>query len=70
MALKPPFIVRIEKKPDLAFGVMMSDIRSWLDHRKIEPLSFKPVATASTGVGFEVAFNTENDAQLFEREFS
>jgi len=40
MALNPPFIVRIETKPDGSFGTIMSEMRSWLDHCKIEPVAF------------------------------
>ena len=69
MALSPPFVVRVEKKPDSSFGAAMNDIRAWLDHRKIEPASFKPVAKADTGVGFEVGFNNEDEANLFQHEF-
>jgi hypothetical protein len=47
----------------------MSSIRSWLDHRKIQPASFKPVATARSGVGFEIGFAREDEAHLFERDF-
>ena len=48
----------------------MNDIRSWLDHAKIEPVAFKPVADAQHGVGFEIAFNSEDEARLFERQFA
>ena len=40
MALSLPFVVRIEKKPERSFGATMNDIRTWLDHRGIEPVSF------------------------------
>jgi hypothetical protein len=70
MALSPPFVVRVVKKPERSFGEIMNAIRTWLDHRKIEPISFEPVAKADSGVGFEIAFNTEDKAQLFEREFA
>ena len=70
MALNPPFIVRIEKKPEISFGATMNGIRTWLDHRRIEAVSFKPVAKADSGVGFEIAFNTEDEAELFVQEFS
>jgi hypothetical protein len=70
MALNPPFVVRVEKKPDRSFGDIMNAIRTWLDHRKIEPVSFEPVARADRGVGFEIAFNSEDEAQLFQREFA
>ena len=70
MALSSPFVVRVEKKPEHSFGSTMSGIRTWLDHHKIQVVSFKPFATAETGVGFEIAFRTEDEAHLFEREFA
>ena len=69
MALNSPFAVRIENPPGSTFGGTMNDIRSWLDHRKIQPALFKPVASAQSGVGFEIGFNSEDEAHLFEREF-
>jgi len=41
-----------------------------LDHRQIVPVSFEPVARADRKVGFEIAFNSEDEAHLFEREFA
>jgi hypothetical protein len=70
MAANPPFIVRVEKKSDVSFGDIMNAIRTWLDHRNIEPVSFEPAAKADRGVGFEIAFNSEDEAHLFEREFA
>ena len=70
MTLNPPFVVRVEKQPERSFGEIMNAIRSWLDHRKIEPVSFEPVAKANSGVGFEIAFSSEDEAQLFQREFA
>jgi hypothetical protein len=66
MALGPPFVVRIEQEG--SFGETMNVIRSWLDHRKIEPAAFKSVAKVS-GVGFEIAFNSEAEAILFGWKF-
>jgi hypothetical protein len=40
-----------------------------LDHRKIQPASFKPVAQTDSGVGFEIGFNSEGEAHLFEQAF-
>jgi RNA polymerase sigma-70 factor (ECF subfamily) len=48
----------------------MNAIRSWLDHRQIEPASFKSVANAPSGAGFEVAFNSEEEAHAFDQEFN
>ena len=36
---------------------------------QIVPVSFEPVARADREVGFEIAFNSEDEAHLFEREF-
>ena len=54
MALSPPFIVRIEQRPG-SFGETMNEIRSWLDHRRIQPALFN-------GTAHEIAFNTEDIA--------
>src|SRR4029077_13211604 len=70
MALDPPFVVRVEKQPGgSSFGETMNNIRSWLDHRKIQPASFNSVFNALSGVGFEIAFNSEDEAHLFEEAF-
>jgi RNA polymerase sigma-70 factor (ECF subfamily) len=71
MLLASPIVVRVEKQPGgLPFGESMNAIRSWLDHRQIEPASFKSVANAPSGAGFEVAFNSEEEAHAFDQEFN
>jgi len=70
MALNSAFVVRVEKKPERSFREIMSDIRTWLDHRKIEPISFEPVAKADRGVGFEIGFNSADEAHLFDQQFN
>jgi hypothetical protein len=69
MALSP-FIVHVEKKPGFSFGELMRDARLWLDHHQIEAISFKPVTSAATGVGFDIGFNIEDDARLFKQAFN
>ena len=64
MALNYPFAVYIQKQSHGSFGETMNDIRSWLDHHKMQPVSFKAAAR-----GFEIAFNSEDEAFLFRREF-
>jgi hypothetical protein len=70
MAFDPPFVVRVETKPGGSFGETMKSIRSWLDHRKIQPATFKPVASTRSGVEFEIGFNREEEAHRFERDFA
>src|SRR3954447_3090776 len=48
------FIVHVEKKPGLSFGEIMRNARFWLDRHQIEAVSFKPVTSAGTGVGFDI----------------
>jgi len=66
VALSPPFIVRIEKRLPGSFGDTMNELRSWLDHNKIEPTLFKQI----DGVEFEIGFDSEDAARLFQRDFS
>ncbi len=65
MPLGPPFIVYIQKTPDRSFGATMNDIRAWLDHHKMQPVSFRAGA-----IGFEIVFNSEDEASFFERDFA
>jgi hypothetical protein len=69
MALSP-FVVHVEKKTGFSFGELMRDARCWLDRHEIEAMSFKPVTSATTGVGFDIGFNIEDDARLFKQAFS
>ena len=69
MAPDPTFVVRVEKQPSDTFAGTMNVIRIWLDHRHIQPASFNPVANARRGVGFEVGFNNQDEANLFEEAF-
>jgi hypothetical protein len=69
MALNP-FVVQIERKPGSSFGEAMNAVRIWLDHRDIRPTSFLPITQIDSGIGFEIGFNSEDEALLFEREFA
>jgi hypothetical protein len=70
MTFDRSFVVHIEKRPEGSFGETMNSIRSWLDHSHIQPVLFKPVASDRSGVGFEIGFNSEEEARRFEREFT
>jgi hypothetical protein len=70
MARDPPFVVQIERNQGGSFGETMNAVRIWLDHRHIRPASFNPVTNARSGVGFEISFNTEDEAHLFEQQFA
>ena len=69
MALKNSHCVHVEK-PEGSFGAIMNDIRSWLDHRRIEPAEFKSLPTAPGVIALDIRFEHENEAQLFEQAFA
>ena len=46
----------------------MREIRAWLDHREIQTTSFELVSEGG-GVGFEIGFKSEDEAELFRQEF-
>jgi hypothetical protein len=68
MALTSLTAVRAEHLPDTPFGGTMNKIRTWLDSEKIEPKDFKTVM-ARQGLGFEIRFKSERDAERFQHQF-
>ena len=52
------------KPAGLGYAEAMSQLRTWLDSRKVQPADFK--ITASGRIGFEIGFSSERDAQEFK----
>ena len=50
------------------FGSAMSQMRTWLDHMRYNPGSFRCV-TAGTGTIFRVDFDVESEARAFAQAF-
>lgn len=50
------------------FVTAMTQMRTWLDHRRIEPDAFRHSA-GGAGVTFRVDFKLEGEAVLFARTF-
>jgi hypothetical protein len=69
MTLKTPRSVRIER-PVNTYGTAMNEIRTWLDTHKIQPAEFRPDASGPDAVAFEIRFQREDEAQLFEQAFA
>ena len=69
MTLNSPFSVRIEQ-PATRLGEIMSEIRSWLDRNKIEPVEFKTLLAVENSVALDIQFHSQDEAFLFEREFA
>jgi hypothetical protein len=70
MTLNSSFVVRVEKQPELSFGDIMNRIRTWLDHHKIEPISFVPYPTPLVELGLRSRSTARTRRTFFKREFA
>jgi len=64
-----PVTILLERPKGTPLVAVMNDVRSWLDSKKIEQLGFKSVVGLE-GIGFEIRFRNQDEADLFEREFA
>ena len=56
--------------PGQPLGDAMNEIRSWLDNHKIQPAEFRSDPSAPGSAAFEIRFQREDEARLFERTFT
>lgn len=64
------FAIRIEK-PETALAYTMSEMRSWLDKHKVQPVQFNVERLETVpAIAFDVQFRSEEEAALFERVFA
>ncbi len=68
MPRSSPVSVRLEQ-PGRSVGEVMSKIRSWLDSQNIRPTAFRTHNTRSGSVAFDIRFESEHEASLFEQTF-
>ena len=61
--------IEVNRPAGAPIGSIMNEIRSWLDQNRIEPVDFKTVV-GREGIGFEIRFRTEGEAERFQREFA
>ena len=69
MVITTPIRIEVNRPAGAPIGSIMNEIRSWLDQNRIEPVDFKTVV-GREGIGFEIRFRTEGEAERFQREFS
>jgi hypothetical protein len=60
--------IHADTLPGSWLGKAMNEIRIWLDGEIIQPTAFKTVV-GSAGLGFEISFKSEWEAQQFQRRF-
>jgi hypothetical protein len=63
-----PVGIPLDEPDEEALTSRMNAMREWLDHRRVEPSTFRYTFTA-TGILFQVDFSAEADAAAFAREF-
>ena len=63
-------IVRVAKLPSGSSGLLMSDMRTWLDHQGIQPVEFKTITFDVGNVAFDVEFRHADQAALFRAAFA
>ncbi len=62
-------LVRIENRPVGSASDLLNSIRTWLDHRNVELISFKAAPVERGRIAFDMSFRTEEEAFLFQLEF-
>ena len=63
--------VRVEhSRGGSSVGSLMSDMRTWLDHQGIQPMTFKAITLPFGTVAFDVAFRHPAQATLFRTAFA
>ena len=60
--------VFLPKPQHISYGEAMSQVRTWLDYRKVQASAFKLAPGGRTG--FELTFSSQDDATLFQSEFT
>ena len=68
MTLRSALSVRVERSGK-ALGDAMNEIRFWLDRHNIQPTDFRFKHSVTGTVAFDIKFNREEEARLFERTF-
>lgn len=63
-----PVEIRISERDEDVLTARMTAMREWLDHRRVEPSSFRYTFT-SPGILFRVDFKIEEETTMFAREF-
>lgn len=65
--IAPTTTVFVAKPFEISYADVMRRMRTWLDHKKIEPAGFK-IATGAR-IGFEITFLTEQEALAFRYDW-
>ena len=62
-------LVRVPTLPGGSVGLLMSEMRTWLDHQGIQPIAFKTARLEVGNVACDVEFRHVDQAALFRAAF-
>ena len=68
MVLASSIKIEVHQPAGTPIGEIMNEVRSWLDRNRIEPIDFKTVV-GREGIGFEIRFRNDDEAERFHRDF-
>jgi hypothetical protein len=69
MRPRNPLVVRTAGGPTSSIAARMGDMRTWLDHNRIELSCFEVVTVSPGNVAFEAQFRNLEHATLFRTAF-
>ena len=62
--------VRVEHLRGSSVGLLMSDMRTWLDHQGIQPMDFKAITLPLGTIALDVEFRHPDQASMFRVAFA
>jgi hypothetical protein len=63
-------LVRVDYLPGSSVRLLMSDMRTWLDHQRIQPTDFRPTTLPFGSIAFDIQFRDAHEAALFRSAFA
>jgi hypothetical protein len=62
-------MVRIEHIPGSSVGLLLSDMRTWLDHQEIHPKLFETITLPLGRFAFDLKFHDPGQTTVFRTAF-
>jgi hypothetical protein len=62
-------LVRVPTLPGGSVGLLIGEMRTWLDHQRIQPIEFKTATLGMGNITFDVEFGNVDQAALFRAAF-
>jgi len=69
MALLSPVTLQAETSRNAPLAKVLNEIHTWLDREQVEPVRFR-IVVGRSGLGFEISFRNEREAERFQGRFA